>query len=96
LYIERQQFAHEFRYAITDVGRPTRFDDDRLPLDIAQLPQPLPKGVKELRSLGRTDGDPSDPRHRCGLLRASASTEKLEEFAPSHEVFQVQPPGLSG
>src|SRR5882757_5769444 len=32
LYIERQQFAHEFRYAITDFGRPTRFYYDRSPL----------------------------------------------------------------
>src|SRR5262245_10631887 len=51
-YIERQQFAQEFRNAIVDVGRPTRLDDDGSTLDIAQLTQSLPKRLKELGSCG--------------------------------------------
>src|SRR5262249_37962292 len=91
LYVERQQFVHEFWHAITDIGRPTWFDDDGSTLDVVQLPQSLSNGIKELRSLGRADCDPPDPRHPCRLLRAYGkriyrcrTAEQRDELAPLH------------
>src|SRR4029077_1066324 len=93
LYVERQQFAHEFWHAITDIGRPTLFDDDGSTLDVVQLPQSLSNGFKELRSLGRADSDPPDPRHPCRLLRArgkriyrSRTAKKREEISAFHSI----------
>src|SRR6476659_11186297 len=93
LYVERQQFAQEFWHAITDIGRPTLFDNDGSTLDVVQLPQSLSNGIKELRSLGRADCDPPDPRHPCRLLRACGkriyrcrTAEKHEEISAFHSI----------
>src|SRR5205823_1525781 len=77
----------------TDIGRPTWFDDDGSTLDVVQLPQSLSNGFKELRSLGRADCDPPDPRHPCRLLRACGkriyrcrTAEKREEISAFHSI----------
>jgi hypothetical protein len=72
------------------------FDDDGSTLDVVQLPQSLSNGIKELRSLGRADCDPPDPRHPCRLLRAYGkriyrcrTAEQRDELAPLHLVTSI-------
>src|SRR3954453_20657861 len=96
LYVERQQFAQEFWHAITDIGRPTLFDNDGSTLDVVQLPQSLSNGIKELRSLGRADCDPPDPRHPCRLLCAYGkrisrcrTAEQRDDLAAFHLVTSI-------